>query len=293
MRVGGHLSISRGFAAMAREAERIGCEAVQVFTRSPRGGPAKALDEADINLMQRTFVGAGIGPLVVHTPYFVSPANEKEEVGALATQMIVEDGIRAARLGAPFVVVHAGHRKKGEPHEATAAVVDRIGSAVRTLESAPETAGKVLVLLENGAGGRGDAAGSLRLWAACITGASEAGFPLGGCLDTAHLWGAGWELDPARVELLVTAIEDAGILDRLHVIHFNDSSAAAGSRMDRHVHIGDGVIPLPVFSALLQDPRLGGVVGIVETDPADNGVARDVDTLKRLRVGPPSQGNRE
>ncbi len=284
MRVGGHLSIGRGFSVMAREACRIGCESVQVFTRSPRGGAAKPLDESDVAQMRETLEGADIGPLVVHTPYFVSPANDKQEVGALATQMIVEDGIRAARLGAPYIVVHAGHRKKGEPEDATRAVVQRIGDAVRVLESEPETAGKVLVLLENGAGGRGDAAGSLMLWAACIKGASEAGFPLGGCLDTAHLWAAGWDLDPVRTERLVTAIEDAGILERLRVVHFNDSSVEAGSRKDRHVHIGDGVIPLPVFSALLGDPRLDGVAGIVETDPAGGGVARDVATLKQLRA---------
>jgi deoxyribonuclease IV len=121
------------------------------------------------------------------------------------------------------------------------------------------------------------------MWADCVKGIAEKGHPIGACLDTAHLWGAGWDLQPDNVTLLVDAIEGSGILPYLRVIHLNDSSAEAGSRRDRHEHIGDGIIPLRVFKSLLTEPRLAAVAGIVETDPAEEGVARDVQTLKRLR----------
>lgn len=288
LRIGGHLGISRGLAALARQAVAWGCEAVQLFSRSPRGGPAKAWDPADLEQMRAALDAAGIGPLIVHCPYYVSPAHDRPEMGDLAVQIIAEDLARARAVGASFVVVHAGHSRTGGPEAAAAAVADRVAAAIRRYrEQDWPGPGEPLVLIENGAGGRGDAAGTMAGWAACIHGVSARGLPVGACLDTAHLWGAGWELGEQPAQRLLSGISSLGILDMLKVIHFNDSSAAPGSRRDRHEHIGEGLIPEEVFSGLLRSPQLGGRAGIVETDPADGGVSRDVLALKRLRDGWP------
>jgi len=248
--------------------------------------------------MRATMAQADIAPLVVHVPYFVAPASERDDLGQLAIEMVGQDCHRAAALGAPFVVVHAGYRRQGEPAEAVAVVIERIGAAARAVAAHPATSDRVEILLENGAGGRGDAAGSLAMWAECILALRQLGLPVGGCLDTAHLWGAGWALgvDPAEMSdtddqnwapvaaaHLLDTIEQAGVLCFLRVMHLNDSAAEYGSRRDRHEHVGRGRIPELFFAALLRDPRVAGIPGIVETDPAAGGVALDVKTLKLLR----------
>ena len=283
VRLGIHLSIARGMAAMAREAVRTGCEAVQVFTRSPRGGRAKPLDSADVAKMKETLQGADIGPLIVHTPYYVLPANDDPRIGELATQIIREDSERAIELGASYVVVHAGHSRQGAT-AATAAVARRVSAAVAELAEAGR-ADEVLVLIENGAGGRGDASASLGDWAACLHGVREAGLPIGACLDTAHLWGAGWPPGDDPVEALVDRLCELDIAPLLRVIHLNDSACAAGSGRDKHVHLGTGQIPLKTLGAILHHPAFAGLVGIVETNPANDGSAKDIALLKRLRAG--------
>lgn len=319
VRVGAHLSIGRGFGAMARVAVEMGCETVQVFSRSPRGGAAKRLDPADLAKMKGVLEGAGIGPLVVHTPYFVAPASHSEEVGELATRMIVEDGVRAAALGAPYVVVHAGHYRGEGGRCGAEMVARRVGAAIRQLM---EDGGDVeggggaggagrgpcpLVLVENGAGGRGDAAGSLEDWAMCLHLMRAEGLPVGACLDTAHLWGAGWDLgagggdgdcapggdggsDEGDVQRLVRKLGGLGVLGLIKVLHLNDSSADRGSRRDRHEHIGDGQIPLHVFRSVLREPSFAGLPGIVETSPDDGALARDIALLKELRGGDGAPG---
>ncbi|MDP2871857.1 MAG: TIM barrel protein [Bacillota bacterium] len=323
VRVGAHVSIGRGFAAMARAAAEIGCESVQVFTRSPRGGAAKKLDPADLAKMKRVFEGAGIGPLVVHTPYFVAPASHKEEVGELATRMIVEDSIRAQALGAAYVVVHAGHYKGEAGRRGPEMVALRVGAAIRELSGAggggstggggrggdggPDgcPGGKCpLVLVENGAGGTSDASGRLEDWAECLHLIRAEGLPVGGCLDTAHLWGSGWEFDladsgepddddagagrgPGReaVRRLIAKLEELDVLSMVKVLHLNDSCADRGSCKDRHEHIGKGQIPLEAFRALLRQPSFAGVPGIVESSPDDGALAADMVLLKQLRDG--------
>jgi deoxyribonuclease-4 len=272
-----------------------------MFSRSPRGGPAKALDPSEISKMNATLQGAGIGPLIVHCPYYVLPAHDNPEVGALATQIIAEDLARAKTIGASYVVVHAGHSRaagSAAAGSATAgsaaaasAVADRVSAAIdRFAGGSPPEPGDPVVLIENGAGGRGDAAATMATWALCIQGVAARGLPVGGCMDTAHLWGAGWELGDDPAERLLAGLASLGMLDRLRVIHFNDSSAAPGSRRDRHEHIGEGVIPEEVFCGLLRSPLLCGRSGIVETDPENGGVARDIAALRRLRDQPPPLG---
>jgi deoxyribonuclease-4 len=269
---------------MAKSAAEMGCETVQVFTRSPRGRSAKPLDPADVETMHRVFASAGIEPLVVHAPYFVAPASEKPEIAQLAVQIVAEDGVRAARLGARYVVVHAGHRK-GEASGGPAAVAGRILEAAAQLEQAGVPDGAVELLVESGAGGRGDAAGTLEHWAEILEAIEQSGKAAGACLDTAHLWSAGVDLNPDALEALLARLDSLGILRRLRVVHLNDCSSRPGSGRDRHDHIGEGEIPLRTFQLLLQHTLLRRLPGIVETRAERGGLERDVHTLKQLRDG--------
>jgi len=232
--------------------------------------------------MRNILEGAGIGPLVVHCPYYVNPAAADTELGELASRMIHEDRQRAAALGAQFLVVHAGHRKAASPEAAIDAVAKRVALGIAAGQSVPATAA-VTVLLENGAGARGDAAGTLESWAQCMLRVAEQGLPVGACLDTAHLWGAGLLPEADNLGTLLTELRSLGLLQRLRLLHLNDSSVEHGSRRDRHEHIGQGRIPVDFFARLLGEPLLAGLSGIVESNPQDGGMARDVARLQRLR----------
>lgn len=280
MRVGAHLSIARGYAAVARSAVETGCETVQVFTRSPRGRAAKPLDPVDVRKMRRALSSAGIEPLIVHAPYFVAPASEKPDVGELAVQIIAEDCLRAGELGAPYVVVHAGHHRGGG--SGPALVARRLAQAAGSARAAGVSGG-VEILLENGPGSRGDAAGNLDDWAAAVKAARESGAPVGACIDTAHLWAAGVDLSPGAVDGLVSRLGRLGILDVLRVVHLNDCSSRPGGGRDRHDHIGEGDIPLETFRLLLRCPSLSSLPAIVETRDEDGLLRRDVEMLKGLR----------
>ena len=282
VRIGGHLSIARGMTALAREAVATGCECAQMFTRSPRGGPPKPLEPQDIAAMHSVLEGAGIGPLVVHCPYYVNPATAQAGLGELASRIIHEDRQRAAALGAEFLVVHAGHRKTAPQEAAVEAVVERVAHGIAAGQSLPAVAA-VTVLVENGAGARGDAAGTLESWAQCVLRIEQRGLPVGACLDTAHLWGAGLLPEADGHGALLAELRSLGLLQRLQLLHLNDSSAEHGSRRDRHEHIGQGTIPLDVFRRLLGEPHLAGLSGIVETNPQEGGMAQDVARLQRLR----------
>jgi deoxyribonuclease-4 len=281
MRIGAHLSISGGFAAMAGRARAMGCEAVQVFSRSPRGGPAKPISATDAAAMKATFGEAGIGPLIVHAPYYAIPASEREELGELAVEIIAEDCRRAAALGAGYVVVHGGSSRDPEPAAGLGAVVARVTAAARAAGPLVDAAG-VRVVLENG-GTRTDALHDLSDWAAALDLLENSGVAAGACLDVAHLWAAGHDLSPRGLAALLRRLEDLGVLSRLRVVHLNDSSAEHGSMLDRHEHIGQGLLPPELFAQLLTEPRLEGVAGIVETDGRPEDVARDLRLLKELR----------
>lgn len=280
MRVGAHLSIARGYSAAARSAVEMGCETMQIFTRSPRGRAAKPLDPADVRKMCRTLSSAGIEPLIVHAPYFAAPAGESPDVGELAARIIAEECLRAGELGAPYVVVHAGHHRDGG--SGPALVARRLTEAAGVARAAGVSAG-VEILLENGPGARGDAAGNLDAWAAALRAARESGAPVGACIDTAHLWAAGVDLSPGAVDGLGSRLRHLGILEVLRVIHLNDCSSRPGGGRDRHDHIGEGDIPLETFRLILRCPALSSLPAIVETKNRNGLLRRDVEMLKDLR----------
>lgn len=283
MRVGAHLSIARGYAAVALRAIEMGCETVQVFTRSPRGRAAKPLDPADVGKMRRTMASAGIAPVIVHAPYFVAPAADEQEVGELAVRIIAEDCLRAVELGAAYVVVHAGHYRGPEAGSAPGLVGRRLRLAAEAADDLAGASCGVEILLENGPGARGDAAGSLDGWAEAVATARDLGAPVGACLDTAHLWSAGVDLASQTLDGLLARLDRLGILHVLRVIHLNDCSSRPGGGRDRHDHIGEGDIPLETFRLLLGRPSLSSMAAIVETRDDHGLLRRDVETLKRLR----------
>jgi len=216
-------------------------------------------------------------PVFLHAGYLINLScrtGRNAPIYAKSIKLLRANIDRAEALTCEFVVFHLGSRKGSEREKSLQALVE----GIRRLGSADVT-----LLLENSAGS-GDTVGStLEELAAALTTAEErgVGMPVGICLDTAHLWGAGYDLSSAAaVRRFVDNFDDIVGLNYLHLIHFNDSPVRCGSHKDRHEHIGRGVIPLEGLKALACHPQLKQVPLIMETPGKTN--PSDEERMKDL-----------
>jgi deoxyribonuclease IV len=280
MRIGIHISISEGLENTARRAAEIGCETIQIFAANPSAWHSRDIDPNTADLFRGLASDLDLRPVVVHTPYLLNLASPDPNNYGKSAAALADSLRRATLLGAQYVVTHIGSRR-GESLEPA---VSRICEAIS--EALDRIAGNVVILLENSAGA-GESVGSrfeeLRTILDCL---EEQHDRLGICLDTAHLWGAGYDISLAKTADHVIAEFDATVgIDRLMLLHLNDTCVPLGSHRDRHANIGTGNIGEAGFAALLHHPALMDLPGIIETPPrADN--LRDIDVLKRLRDFP-------
>jgi deoxyribonuclease-4 len=259
MRLGVHVPIAGGLLEAVARAERLGCTTMQIFSRSPRGGPALRLSQEAAGRFDRARRSTGIEPLAIHAPYILNLASPEPAVWQRSVALYREEYARAAALQAQYLVTHVGsHRGEGE-----AAGMERVSEAItRTLEggSAP-----VMILLENTAGS-GQGLGYDFDQLAFMRNRVKAKDRVGICLDTAHLFAAGYPIHTEEgLEEVVAAFDRIIGLDRLKVIHLNDSKAPFQSRVDRHWHIGEGHIGPLAFRRLVTHPRLRDIPLILET----------------------------
>ena len=277
-RVGIHLAVAGGLMRAGRRARQIGATALQIFADNPtawRRRPEPPPDAAQFVAYCRA---EGIAPVAVHASYLINLAGGTEPLASQSVAGLAHELQRAPAYGASLVNVHIGsHRGEGP-----SAGIRRVATAVATvLGDAPSG---VRLVLENSAGGGGMLGASLEELAAILDACGAAGAAvdrLAFCLDTAHLWGAGYDLaDPDGAVRVLDRFAELIGLDRLALIHLNDSRSALGSRGDRHEHLGAGRIGPHGLGALMRDPRLPGVTTLVlETPGTDQGY--DAVNLRR------------
>ncbi|HUG49314.1 MAG TPA: deoxyribonuclease IV [Candidatus Limnocylindria bacterium] len=279
--IGPHLPLSGGLLKAAERAREIGANAVQVFTDNPASWRRRAEQPAELEAFRERLAEYGIGPLAVHAPYLINLCGSKEDFWDSSCVTLANE-LKVGRLyGASFVVAHVGSHR-GHSREVG---IERLAlGLVRVLEEAPQPG--PLLVLENSAG-TGDGVGSTLEDLADIAAAAErAGVDLervGFCLDTAHLWGAGYPLDePDGVDRLVGRIEELIGRQKVVMLHLNDSRTTRGSRLDRHEHIGAGRIGVEGLRRLLCDPWLGTLPTYLETPGMD--VGYDAVNLERVRL---------
>ncbi|MBX3028705.1 MAG: deoxyribonuclease IV [Chloroflexi bacterium] len=268
-RIGAHLPIRHGLAAVSARARELGSGVVQVFTDDPRGWAPRAEPHADLDAL-RTDLERSDVTLVVHASYLVNLAGPDGASRARAVERMQREMVAAEAFGARVVTVHVGSHK-GAGQELG---IERAGESVaRILDGLSVRPDAPRLALEDSAG-QGDAVGVTIAELADILAAAErhGADPdrVGICLDTAHLWGAGVALDdPAVVETLLTEVETRVGRHRLLLLHLNDSASPLGSRTDRHQHIGDGAIGRAALGHLLRHPRLPDVPIVLETPAVD------------------------
>ncbi len=264
--VGMHLGVAGGLLRAARRSRQIGASALQIFSDNPTAWRRRP----EVPLETPAFVdyGAreGLRTIAIHASYLINLAGSAEPFASQSRAGLLVEMQRAPLYGATLVNTHIGsHRGVG-----TEVGLRRIISNVRAMldESPPG----VRLVLENSAGG-GDMLGSRVEELALIADGVGAGADrLGFCLDTAHLWGAGYDI--SSVDGAVGVVDRfAGLLglERLALVHLNDSRSLLGSRSDRHEHVGAGQIGPLGLGSLLRDPRLAATTFIMETPGADEG----------------------
>lgn len=297
-RFGIHISTGAGLVKGARHAREIGSNTMQIMSGNPSAWNPGKLDRRQADAFIDYIDEHDLRPVFLHAGYLINLSCRRGRNAPLFSKSIrlLADNVERARaLTCEYVVVHTGSRRgtsDGEALEALVTALARVGESAGRRK--PPATGRrnatPMVLLENSAGS-GDSTGVTFAELAAMLAAArqaKAGLPLGICLDTAHLWGAGYDLSSAaRVRGVVNDFEAAVGIDRLHCIHFNDSAVELGSRKDRHEHIGRGLIPLTGLRAFARNRKLRGVPLIMETpgktEPADLERMSDLFELAGVR----------
>lgn len=279
VRIGIHTSIAGDIAGSLDLAHGLGANALQIFSSSPRmwaRGPSR-IAEADAARFRDRRRELQLGPLVIHANYLINLASPNPVLRTRSIQAFHQEIVRALALVADFLVIHPGCGMGASVESSVAAVAQSLKQASRGMNL-----GDLRILLENTAG-QGSSLGSRLEELKAILDLCPM-LPLGVCIDTAHTFAAGWSIHTE--EGLSAALDDidrAVGLDRIFVVHMNDSKTALGSRVDRHQHIGKGHIGLDAFGRILNHPLLAKCAFILETPidkPGDD--RRNVTALWKL-----------
>jgi deoxyribonuclease IV len=251
VRIGIHTSTAGSYVNALEAAWKLGCNALQIFSASPRmwqGGPAR-IAEVDAQAFRARREELRLGPLVIHANYLINLASAERMLQTRSIQAFHDEIVRALALGADFLVVHPGARGEATTAQAIATIVMSVKQAVKR---APM--GGLTILIENTAG-MGTAVGA-RLEEVGEILFGLRGLPMGACLDTAHLFAVGYDIkSEGGLSSTIGQIESTIGLENVPVIHVNDSKIPLGGHVDRHEHIGKGKIGADAFSRLLRHPR--------------------------------------
>jgi deoxyribonuclease-4 len=298
-RLGIHISTGGGLVKGAEHAREIGSNTMQIMSGNPSAWNPGKLDKKQAVGFIRCLDDYDLRPVFLHAGYLINLSCRTGRNAPLfnkSVRLLAENVERARALTCEYVVVHTGSRRGTGETEALAALVTGLAKlrqrSDRRSEPAPGRRKKTpMILLENSAGS-GDATGvTFEELAAMLAAArnEKVGLPLGICLDTAHMWGAGYDLSSAaKVRRIVNDFDATVGIEHLHCIHLNDSAVELGSRKDRHEHIGRGLIPLAGLKAFVRNLKLRFVPMVMETpgktEPGDTERMRDLFELAGVRT---------
>lgn len=271
--IGAHLSASKGYTAMLRQAQEIGANTFQFFTRNPRGGSAKAIDEKDVNQFLQLMESEGFPVILAHAPYTLNCCSAKPETREFALNTFADDLRRMEYTPNQLYNFHPGsHTGQGAD----------VG-----IEQIADTLNKVLfpemtttVLLEAMAG-KGTEVGRSFEELRAIIDRVELNDKMGVCLDTCHVSDAGYDV-AGDLDGVLDEFDRIIGLDRLKAIHLNDSKNPVGAHKDRHEKIGEGYIGTQAFEKIINHPALKNLPFYLETPNELDGYAKEIELLKGL-----------
>ncbi|MCI9426411.1 MAG: deoxyribonuclease IV [Eubacterium sp.] len=271
--IGSHISAAKGYEAMGKQALKLGANTFAFFTRNPRGGKAKEIDEEDVGRFLALAKEHSFGKLVAHAPYTMNACAAKEDIRRFARETMADDLRRMEYTPGNYYNFHPGSHV-GQGSDVGMALTAEILN--ETLKPEQTTT----VLLET-MSGKGSEIGRNFEELRKILDLVELQDKVGVCLDTCHVWDGGYDIVNDLDGTLKKFDETIG-LDRLKAIHMNDSMNPLGSHKDRHEKIGQGQIGLKAMEEVLNHPNLQGLPVILETPNDDAGWAKEIMLLRSL-----------
>lgn len=276
--LGAHCSIAGGFHKAAEAGKWIGCDAIQIFSRSPRMlRDTKPITEAEVSPWRQSLATNRIKAVTIHSNYLINLCSPKKRLLRVAREAFVEEMERAQILGVKHLVFHPGaHMGKGEAKGMTL-VAESLDACIEGAD-----AQDVVLCLENTAGG-GSSVGHKFEHIRTIIDKSRHPDRLAVCLDTCHTFAAGYDIRTrSGYENVMNHIDEVLGLERLQAFHLNDSKGGVRSHTDRHEHIGKGKIKKDAFRFLVNDARFADCPGLLETPGEDPDFKRNLKVLRSL-----------
>ena len=271
MFIGNHLSSSKGFENMGKEALKLGANTFAFFTRNPRGGAAKAIDEEDAKKLRKLMEDNNFGKLVAHAPYTMNVCAAKEDIRKFSWNVLNEDLQRMEYLPNNYYNFHPGSHVGQGADVAIPVIAEAVNDALK-----PEYT--TTVLLETMAG-KGSEVGRSFEELRAILDLIKLPDKVGVCFDTCHVWNGGYDIVNDLDGVLQEFDRVIG-LDRLKAVHFNDSMNVCGSHKDRHQKIGEGEIGLEALKAVATHPLLKDKPFILETPNDDEGYKKEIALVR-------------
>lgn len=272
LKIGSHISSSKGYYAMGNQAVKLGADTFAFFTRNPRGGRAKDIDEADVKKYLELAKEQGIGTIVAHAPYTLNACSADEGLRTFAIETMRDDLKRMEYTPGNYYNFHPGsHVKQGAE-----VGMEYIAEMLNELLTEEQT---TTVLLET-MSGKGSEVGRTFDELKAIIDKLEKKDKVGVCLDTCHVWDGGYDIVNDLDGVLGEFDRIIG-LEKLKAIHINDSKNPFNSHKDRHEKIGEGTIGMDAFIRIINHPALRELPFILETPNDDDGWAREIAALKK------------
>ena len=271
--IGSHISSAKGYAAMGRQAVRLGADTFAFFTRNPRGGSAKAISQPDVEQYLEIAGEHGFAKIVAHAPYTLNACAAKEEIRTFARETFADDLKRMEYTPGQYYNFHPGSHVGQGAEKGIELIAEMLNA---NLQSAQTT----VVLLET-MSGKGSEVGRTFEELRAIIDRVELSDKLGVCMDTCHVWDGGYDF-VNHLDGVLEEFDRVIGLERLKAIHINDSMNPMGSHKDRHAKIGEGKIGLEAFGRIVRHPALQGLPFILETPNDDAGWAAEISMLRQM-----------
>lgn len=273
LNIGCHLSISNGFEAIGKQALEIGANTFQFFTRNPRGGSARKIEQSDVDALKQIMSENGFSQILAHAPYTMNLCSAKPETREFALNTLKDDLLRMEYLPDNLYNFHPGSHTGQGTEKGTEQIISALNEAMFTEMH-------TTVLLETMAGKGSEIGGKFEELSAIIDGVENKD-KIGVCLDTCHVFDAGYDI-VNHLDGVLDEFDRIIGLDRLKAVHLNDSMNYLGCHKDRHQKIGEGAIGLDAFRRIINHPALKNLPFFLETPNEIDGYAYEISLLKSI-----------
>jgi deoxyribonuclease-4 len=273
--LGLHCRVGAGYDETIAYAKRLGCSSLQFFSGNPKTYRVGPIDAPALEKFAANRQSAGIATAAIHTSYLINLASEDPKISHGSLRLLTNDLKFAAAGAVPFVNTHLGSYGKRDRNEGFAQVVAALETALADIQPG------VYLVMENSAGAGQLCGGTMEELGALVRAINHP--QLAVCLDTAHSWAAGYDIDsPAGVDRFFDLVEREIGNDRVVMFHFNDTEIELGGHKDRHWHIGEGRIGLAGLRAISTHAAVRGKTAILETPGEEADDQRNMDRIKSL-----------